>query len=317
MDKYNRNDVVGIERENERDENYKPTKNPDIDLSRTNGNYHIVDRDCSYTSYINQRIKELAPKRKVKDDAVLISSFILGSDKEFFDGLTQEEQYAFFYDCTRFFAERYGKENIISAVVHVDETSPHLHLNMMPVLDGRLCAKQLFDKVELRELQSDFHEVVGEHWGLQRGKKGSTAKHKTTEEYKAEIIEQAQQEAEQIKKEALDFLSEVHGAVEDAKNKPIPKKKKDVEEEIKTLRVQNVALAKDLEIKNNDSANLFDLYQEADKKARRGEMAIKIVVDMETAYPDEFHALRDKSRKKLAGNNSAPSNKKGSGKDGK
>ena len=317
MDKYNRGDIVGVERENERDENYKPTKNPDIDLSRTNGNYHIVQRDCSYTSYINQRIKELAPKRKVKDDAVLISSFILGSDKEFFEGLTEEEQRLFFFECTQFFAERYGKENIISAVVHVDETSPHLHLNMMPVLDGRLCCKKLFDNIGLSRLQSDFHEVVGKRWGLQRGKKGSKAKHKSTEEYKAEIIEQAQQEAEQIKKKALDFLSEVHGAVEDVKNKPIPKKKKDVEEEIKTLRVQNVALAKDLEIKNNDSANLFNLYQEADKKARRGEMAIKIVVDMETAYPDEFHALRDKSRKKLAENNSAPSNKKGSGKDGK
>lgn len=70
MDKYNRNDVVSVERENERDENYKPTKNPDIDLLRTNGNYHIVQRDCSYTSYINQKIKKLAPKRKVKDDAV-------------------------------------------------------------------------------------------------------------------------------------------------------------------------------------------------------------------------------------------------------
>ena len=64
--------------------------------------------------------------------------------------------------------------------------------------------------------------------------------------------------------------------------------------------VQNVALVKDLEIKNNDSANLFDLYQEADKKARRGEMAVRIVLDMETAYPDEFHDFRDKSRAKLA-----------------
>ena len=317
MDKYNRGDVVGVERENERDENYKPTKNPDIDLSRTNGNYHIVQRDCSYTSYINQRIKELAPKRKVKDDAVLISSFILGSDKEFFEGLTEEEQRLFFFECTQFFAERYGRENIISAVVHVDETSPHLHLNMMPVLNGRLCAKQLFDKVGLRELQSDFQEAVGKRWGLQRGKKGSKAKHKSTEEYKAEIIAQAQQEAEQIRQEAQDFLSEIHGAVVEAKNKPVPKKKKEAAEEIETLRVKNAALEKDLEIKKKDSANLFNLYQEADKKARRGEIAIKIVVDMETAYPDEFHALRDKSRKKLAGQQYAPSTKKSSGKDGK
>lgn len=243
---------------------------------------------------------KLAPKRKVKDDAVLISSFILGSDREFFERLTYEEQQAFFYECTMFFAKRYGKENIISAVVHLDETNPHLHLNMMPVLDGRLCCKQLFDKVGLRELQTDFHEAVGKRWGLLRGKEGSKAKHKSTEEYKAEIIAQAQQEAEQIRQEAQDFLSEVHGAVEGVKNKPVPKKKKEAAEEIETLRVKNAALEKDLEIKKKDSANLFNLYQEADKKARRGEMAIKIVFDMETAYPDEFHALRDKSRVKLA-----------------
>lgn len=92
MDKYHRQDVVGIERENERDENYNATRNPQIDKTRTDGNYHIIERDCSYLTYINQRIKELAPKRKIKDDAVLINSFILGSDKDFFDGLSQEEQ---------------------------------------------------------------------------------------------------------------------------------------------------------------------------------------------------------------------------------
>ena len=311
MDKYKRDDILGIERENERDENYKPTKNPDIDLSRASGNYHIVQRDCSYTSYINQRIKELAPKRKVKDDAVLICSFILGSNKEFFEELTYEEQQAFFYECTMFFAKRYGSENIISAVVHVDETSPHMHLNMIPVLDGRLCAKQLFDRVRLQELQTDFHEAVGKRWGLQRGKEGSKAKHKTTAEYKAEIIGQARQQANQIKQEAQDFLSEVHGTVEDAKNKPIPKKKKAVEAEIESLRTENAALKKDLEIKNRDSANLFNLLQEAEKKARHGEMAVRIVLDMETAYPDEFHALRDKSRTRLAGTKFTPSNKKG------
>ena len=311
MDKYNRNDVVGIERENKRDENYKPTKNPDIDLSRTNGNYHIVQRDCSYTSYINQRIKELAPKRKVKDDAVLISSFILGSDKEFFDGLTQEEQYAFFYDCTRFFAERYGEENIISAVVHVDETSPHLHLNMMPVLDGRLCCKQLFDKVGLKELQTDFHEAVGKRWGLQRGKEVSKTKHKSTADYKADIIKQAQQQAEQIKQEAQDFLSEVHGVVEEASNKPVPKKKNEAAEEITTLRQQNAALKKDLEIKNMDSSDLFNQMQTAQKKNETAEKALKMILDMEAAYPEELSALLFKSRQKKAP--PASSNKKWSG----
>ena len=291
MDKYKRADVKGIERENERDKSYTPTKNPDIDLKRTGGNYHIVRRGCSYTVYINQRIKELAQKRKIKDDAVLINSFILGSDKEFFEGLSPEEQCQFFTDCTAFFAERYGEENIISAVVHVDETSPHLHLNMIPVLDGRLCSKQLFDRVALRELQSDFHEAVGKKWGLQRGKEGSTAKHKPTAEYKAEIIKQAEQQAQE-------YLDGVHSSIVEAQNQPLPKKKKEVAEEITSLRKDNAAYKQQLEIKNRDSKDLFNLVQEQERKLRTSEKAYKMVTDIIETYPDEFEALLSKARQK-------------------
>lgn len=184
MDKYHRSYVIGIERENERDENYVSKKNPQIDHERTNGNYHIVKHEESYLAYIDRRIKELAPKRKIKDDAVLINSFILGSDGEFFESLSPYQQQDFFFDCTKFFADRYGQENIVSAVVHVDETNPHMHLNLIPVLKGRLCSKQLFDRKALRALQSDFHSVVGKKWGLKRGEKGSTAEHLDTAAFK-------------------------------------------------------------------------------------------------------------------------------------
>ena len=103
MEKYKRADVVGIERENERDENYKSTRNPQIDKSKTRLNYHTVPYEKKYLSFIDERIKELAPKRKIKDDTVLITSFILGSDKEFFDRITAEQQKQFFADCTDFF----------------------------------------------------------------------------------------------------------------------------------------------------------------------------------------------------------------------
>ena len=150
MEKYKRADVVGIERENERDENYKSTKNPQIDKSRTYLNYHTLPYEKKYLSFIDERIKQLSPKRKIKDDAVLITSFVLGSDKDFFDRITAEQQNQFFVDCTDFFSERYGKENVVSAVVHLDESTPHLHLNLMPVTDGRLCAKELFDRAAKR-----------------------------------------------------------------------------------------------------------------------------------------------------------------------
>lgn len=206
MEKYHKQDVAPIEKENERDENYEAS-NPQIDSERTRNNYRFTPYfGKTYTEFINGRIKELglSPRK----DAVVMNSFVLGSDKTFFDGLTKIEQYNFFSDCYKFFAERYGEENIIAAVVHNDETTPHMHLNLMPVTkDGRLCSKQLFDKPQLQQLQTDFYEAVGKHWGLQRGKEGSQKKYLSTAEFKAKkIIEQAEAvwEENQVYADALE-----------------------------------------------------------------------------------------------------------------
>ena len=122
MQKFHKNDVAPVERENERDENYN-SDNPQINHVRTKGNYRLVSSYGTYTEFINNRLRELnlSPRK----DAVVMNSFVVGSDKTFFDGLAKVEQYNFFSDCYKFFAERYGEENIISAVVHLDETTPH------------------------------------------------------------------------------------------------------------------------------------------------------------------------------------------------
>ena len=231
MEKYHKQDVAPIEKENERDENYEAT-NPQIDSERTRNNYRFTPYfGKTYTEYINGRIKELglSPRK----DAVVMNSFVLGSDKIFFDGLAKVEQYNFFSDCYKFFAERYGEENIIAAVVHNDESTPHMHLNLMPVTkDGRLCSKQLFDKPQLQQLQTDFYEAVGKRWGLQRGKEGSQEKHLSTAEFKAKkIIEQAEavREENQVYAEALT----------EAKSGNIPRKRGKLQEQVIALTAAN------------------------------------------------------------------------------
>ena len=158
MEKYHKQDVAPIERENERDENYR-SDNPQIDSSKTKYNYHMHGPDGSYTEFINKRITQLnlSPRK----DAVVMNSFVVGADKAFFDGLSKLSQYNFFSDCTKFFEERYGIENVISAVIHMDETTPHMHLNLVPITkDGRLCSKELFDKQKLQQLQTDFYSAA-------------------------------------------------------------------------------------------------------------------------------------------------------------
>ena len=237
MEKYHKNDVAPVERENERDENYI-SDNPQIDRARTKDNYRLISHTKTYTEFINYRLKELNlfPRK----DAVVMNSFVVGSDKTFFDKMGKIQRYNFFSDCYKFFAERYGEENIIAAVVHNDETTPHMHLNLMPVTkDGRLCSKQLFDKPQLQQLQTDFYESVGKRWGLQRGKEGSQKKHLSTAEYKAKkIIEQA----EAIKQENQIYAD----ALEEAKSGEIPRKRGKLQEQVIALTAENKDLTERL-----------------------------------------------------------------------
>ena len=238
MEKYHKQDVAPIEKENERDEKYEAS-NPQIDSERTKNNYRFTPYfGKTYTEFINGRIKELglSPRK----DAVVMNSFVLGSDKTFFDGVAKIVQYNFFSDCYQFFAERYGEENIIAAVVHNDETTPHMHLNLMPVTkDGRLCSKQLFDKPQLQQLQTDFYEAVGKRWGLQRGKEGSQKRHLSTAEFKAKkIIEQA---------EAVREENQVYAdALTEAKSGNIPRKRGKLQEQVIALTADNSDLSKRL-----------------------------------------------------------------------
>ena len=237
MQKFHKNDIAPVERENERDE-YYISDNPQIDRARTKDNYHIFSGYGTYTEFIKNRLIELnlSPRK----DAVVMNSFVLGSDKLFFDKLPKSLQYEFFTDCTKFFAERYGKENIISAVVHLDETTPHMHLNLMPITsDGRLCSKQLFDKPQLQKLQTDFYEEVGKKYGLHRGKEGSQRKHLSTAEFKAKkIIEQA----EAIKQENQVYAD----ALEEAKSGEYSRNKSKLKQQAVAAVAENADLKKRL-----------------------------------------------------------------------
>ena len=315
MEKYKRGDIVGIERENERDENYKPAKNPQIDKSRTHLNYHTLPHEKKYLAFIDERIKELAPKRKIKDDAVLITSFILGSDKEFFEGISPETQKQFFSDCTEFFTERYGKENVVSAVVHLDESTPHLHFNLMPVTSGRLCAKELFDRTALRELQTDFYEVVGKKYGLKRGKEGSTAKHLDTVAFKTKKMTEAAEakirEAEEAQTAAKP-VKELLESYESAKSEKIPFSGKKKETEIIALRMKNSELEKQNNVLSKDNGDLYDELKRKEKTATTNEGAVKLLEKLLEYAPEELAAAKqaanarqeqERNRKRIHTNN--------------
>ena len=301
MEKYKRADIVGIEKENERDENYKSTRNPQIDKSKTRLNYHTVPHEKKYLPFIDERIKQLSPKRKIKDDAVLVTSFILGSDKEFFERITAEQQKQFFADCTFFFSERYGKENVVSAVVHLDESTPHLHFNLMPVIRGRLCAKELFDRTALRELQTDFYEAVGKKYELERGKEGSTAKHLDTVAYKTKKMTEAAEakirEAEEAQA-AVKPVKELLESYESAKSEKIPFSGKKKETEIIALRTKNRELQRKNDILAKDNGDLYAELKKQEKSATTNEGAIRLLKTLLEYAPEELAAAKQAANRR-------------------
>jgi len=326
MEKYHKTDIYPVEKENERDENYEAS-NPQIDSERTKDNYHTFARYCSYTEFINKRIGELNLPTKPRKDAVLMASFVIGSDGEFFKGLTPAEKEDFFNQCTRYFADKYGKENIISSVVHNDETTPHLHLNLMPIRNGRLCCKDLFNRAELTKLQTDFHEAVGKRWGLERGREGSPKKHLSTAEYKvkkivlnacneaADITETAQSELRQINqavRKAEEHFDETIGqihtakaerdkivaerdseadylvALEQAKNGEMAHGKSGLKAQVVALTVENKSLAKENARLRKETDYLFKEYQKEKKTHDNHDKALRAITLFRTQEAEAF-----------------------------
>ena len=282
MQKFHKNDVAPVERENERDENYI-SDNPQIDRARTKDNYRLISHTETYTEFINYRLKELNlfPRK----DAVVMNSFVVGSDKTFFDGLAKVEQYNFFSDCYQFFAERYGVENIIAAVVHLDETAPHMHLNLMPITpDGRLCSKQLFDKPQLQQLQTNFYEEVGKKYGLERGKEGSQKKHLSTAEFKAKkIIEQA---------EAIREENQVYAdALEEAKSGEFSRKKGKLKQQAIAAVAENADLKKRLNKSMDETLEYARKAETLQKEKDKNSHYTNVGKELARTNPTEYRRI--------------------------
>jgi hypothetical protein len=180
VQKMHKGGVQGIDIHDRRKKVGVSHSNKDIDWERSSNNYdlHTYAPDIRYHTIIKKRIGELDLKKSVRKDAVVMAQVLVTSDHEFFKTLSMEQIRCFFADSYDFLIDRYGQSNVISAIVHMDERTPHMHFNFVPVTaDGRLCAKEVLTKQSLVDQQDCFQDVVGSKWGLLRGIQGGKKKH--------------------------------------------------------------------------------------------------------------------------------------------
>lgn len=206
MKKFKLTQVNGLGHHDERKTDHH--RNQEIDVTKSSENYTVVPEryrkpdNVSLQKFIQQRISEgRDSSRAVRKDAVALTEWVVGSDHQFFESLTNAQTKSFFEDAYAWFANRYGAENIPYATVHMDETTPHMHMGVIPLTNGRLSAKSLFNRKELRSVQAEFPEYLkSRFWKIERGQKGSQHRHLSVEEYK-KIAPELQNKREQLKKD--------------------------------------------------------------------------------------------------------------------
>lgn len=209
MDKFKEADIPGMQIHNQREKESRT--NFDIDHERTALNYDVLHgkEPVDYKKTIDREIeRRYTGQRAVRKDAVRLCSFMVTSDKEFFDELTDQEEREFFERSVEFLQERYGKDNIVYAQVHKDEKTPHMHVGMVPITqEGSLSAKQFFgNRSELQSLQTDFHEHVTDYgFELKRGEKGSDREHMDMQRFKAQTLKEEIEALESQKKDVQGF----------------------------------------------------------------------------------------------------------------
>lgn len=191
MEKMKSHDLKGMQFHNQRERESKT--NPDIDKERSHLNYDLVNPDkIDY----NKRVKEIIESqktgtRKTRKDAVLVNELLITSDRGFFDRLNPAEEKQFFEESYKLFADRYGEKNIAYAMVHMDEKTPHMHLGVVPMRDGKLQGKHVFDRNELRWIQDEFPKHLQKQgFDVERGEKGSDREHLTTQQFKAKTLKE-------------------------------------------------------------------------------------------------------------------------------
>ena len=195
--KYKRENLKGIFRHNERrNKNYS---NENIDKEKSYLNYSLKSPQYSYEKEFDRIREEYNLKGQIKTVSNIACEYIITSDHDYFENIGEEETKRFFETAYKFVCEYkdLGKQYILSATVHRDEATPHMHLIFLPVvhttdkkgnpIDKLACSEFWKAKDSYRQLQDAFYKYMVENgFDLQRGlpKEETNREHYSVEEFK-------------------------------------------------------------------------------------------------------------------------------------
>ena len=209
------------------------------DPTRTHLNRKLVaypDGIKDRSAAIRRRLEEAGLTRKIGNNQVRAIRINVSGTHEDMERIEREGRLdEWCADNMKYFADTFGKENIVAAHLHRDEETPHIHVTLVPIVKGerkrrkreeqtkkryrkkptdtvRLCADDIMTRLRLKSYQ-DTYAVAMAKYGLQRGIDGSKARHKSTQQYYRDI----QKLADSLKAEVVDLQRQKETAQEELK----------------------------------------------------------------------------------------------------
>ncbi len=197
------NPARAIQAHHEREKDtYK--SNPDINLERSKYNVHLIKPATSYKKEVDTRIA--AAKCRVRKDSTRFVDTLITASPEFFKGKSLDFAIGYFRKALEFMKTKIREDCIFSAVIHLDEKTPHLHLCFVPLTeDNRLTAKEILgNRATLSKWQDEFHAYMQKTYPvLDRGTSAQLThrKHIPTSIYKsAQKLQKMQSQIEELLK---------------------------------------------------------------------------------------------------------------------
>ena len=184
---YKKENLAGLYKHNERkNTNYS---NKEIDKTKFNKNYSLKQCNTTYLKAIKNLQEQNNLQGRIIKTTNVACEFVITSDREFFENIGEEETLRYFKTAYNFVAnyKNLGEQYILSAKVHMDESTPHMHLVFVPVvhkkdktgkeIDKIACSEYWKGKDSYRRLQDAFYKyIIDNGFDLERGKQRG-AKH--------------------------------------------------------------------------------------------------------------------------------------------
>ena len=246
------------------------------DASRTHLNKEMIaypEGIKNRTSAIQYRLDNANLKRKIGTNQVRAIRIMLSGTHETMKAIEKNKQLDnWCKDNLDWIKETFGEENLVSAVLHIDEKTPHIHATIVPIVTGerrkakkdnnpqiykkknsnanRLCADDIMARNKLKHYQNTYAAAMAKY-GLRRGIEGSEAKHISTSEYYRDLHLQNQQleQEKNIKQSELKSIEKnisskrivenFANAITGSNTKKLEKENEQMKKEMKILRIDN------------------------------------------------------------------------------